>query len=169
MKKIIVFIALMFLVSVAGVYAAPASLDEGDTQAYTAIVPSMAAIAAWVEDFKVSYNDNGVYQAVADVFGDGRTPEEILINALDVEGINPQNLVAALYCAGAKPDDIRVATEDAGISEMILVAGFETAKTVCGDEIADTQAYTPTGPNFAGVPGGSNGGNVFGSSSGFTN
>ena len=167
MKKIIILICLVFLVSIGGAYAAPAGPDEGDTQAYTAIVPSMAAIAAWVEGFKVSYNDNGVYQAVADVFGDGRTPEEILINALEVEGINPQNLVAALYCAGAKPEDIRVAADDAGVSDMILVAGFETAKTVCGDEIADTQAYTPTGPNFASVPGGNGGGNIYGSPSAF--
>ena len=169
MKKIIVLICVMFLVSVTGVYADSTRPDDGDTQAYTAIVPSMAAIAEWVEDFKVSYNDNGVYQAVAEVFSDGHGPDEILANALNVEGINPQNLVAALYCAGAKPDDIRVAAEDSGISEMILVAGFETAKTVCGDEIADTQAYTPTGPNYAGVPGGGGGGNNYGSPSGFTN
>ena len=169
MKKIIVSICLVFLVSVAGAFAAPVAPGEGDTQAYTAIVPSMAAIAEWVADFKTSYNENGIYQAVAEVVGDGHTPEEIFTNGLDVEGINPQNLVAALYCAGAKSEDIRFAAEDAGISEMILVAGFETAKTVCGDEIADTQAYTPVGPNFATVPGGGGGSNIYGSPSGFTN
>ena len=168
MKKIIVSICLMLLVSVAGAFAAPVAPGVTDTQAYTAIVPSMAAIAEWVADFKTSYDKNGIYQAVAEVFEDGRTPDEIVPNGLDIE-VNPQNLVAALYCAGAKHDDIRVASVDAGISDMIFVAGFETAKTVCGDTFVDTQAYTPLGPNFSGVPGGDIGGNVYGSSSGFTN
>ncbi len=169
MKKIILIVSLIFLASVTGVYAAAPDTNKGDAQPYTAIVPSMAAIAEWVQDFKTSYNENGIYQAVSEVFEDGRTPEEIVVHALNVEGINPQNLVAALYCAGAKPDDIRLASEDAGISEMILVAGFETAKTVCGDDLADTQAYTPIGPNFAGVPGGGGTGTTYGSPSTFTN
>ena len=162
MKKIIVMIGLVFLVSVAGAYAAPTSSKTDDTQSYTAIVPSMGAISEWVADFTKSYNENGIYQAVAEVFEDGRTPEEIVTHA-QVEGVNPQNLVAALFCAGAKPEDIRSASEGAGFSEMIVVAGFETAKTVCGDEIADTQAYTPIGPNFAGIPDGGDGGRTYGS------
>ena len=170
MKKIIVMVSLVLLASVTGLYAAsPSGPDQEDVQPYTAIVPSMAAISEWVEDFVTSYNENGIYQAVAEVFEDGRTPEEIVMNALEVEGLNPQNLVAALYCAGAKHEDIRAAAEDAGISEMIVAAGFKTAKTVCGDELADTQAYTPVGPSFAGVPGGGGGTSTYGSPSGFPN
>ncbi len=169
MKRLIIIVSLMFLTSVTCSFAAPAGQDDGDTQSYTAIVPSMAAIAEWVSNFTTSYNENGIYQAVAEVFEDGRTPDEIVTNALEVEGLNPQNLVAALYCAGAKHEDIRTSAENAGISEMILVAGFQTALTVCGDEIADTQAYTPVGPGFAGVPDGGNNGRTYGSPSGFTN
>ena len=166
MKKTLAILVTIFLVSVSGVQAAPSSTQGGDAQPYTAIVPGVAAIAEWVADFTATYNEHGIYQAVAEVFEEGRTPEEIAANALEVEGVNPQNLVAALYCAGAKPEDIRAASEDLGISEMILVAGFETAKTVCGDEITDTQAYTPVGPSFAGVPGGGgDGGRVYGSPS----
>ncbi len=169
MKRLIIIVSLMFLASVTCSFAAPSGQDEGDTQSYTAIVPSMAAISEWVANFTTSYNENGIYQAVAEVFEDGRTPDEIVTNALEVEGLNPQNLVAALYCAGAKHEDIRASAENAGISEMIIVAGWNTAITVCGDEIADTQAYTPVGPAFAGVPGGGNNGRSFGSPSGFTN
>jgi hypothetical protein len=167
MKKLISIIALASLVVATGAYAAPANSGQGDTQSYTAIVPSMAAIAVWVADFTSSYNENGIYQAVAEVFEEGRTPDEIVSYVSDVEGVNPQNLIAALYCAGAKHEDIRAAAENVGISEMILVAGFETAKTVCGDEIADTQAYTPLGPNFSSVPDGGSSGVTFGSPSEF--
>ena len=80
MKKIIIVIAVVLMTSVSGAYAAPV----GDTQPYTAIVPSMGAIAEWVADFTESYNENGVYQAVSEVFDEGRTPEEILANALDL-------------------------------------------------------------------------------------
>ncbi len=160
MKKLIALGITVFFVSVSGGYAASSSSQggAGDTQSYTAIVPGMAAIAEWVAEFADTYRKHGIYQAVAEVFEEGLTPEEIAENALSVEGVNPQNLVAALYCAGANPEDVRAASEEVGISEMILVAGFETAKTVCGDEITDTQAYTPAGPSFAGVPGGGGGG-----------
>lgn len=168
MKKLLFIICFVLMVSVTGAYAAPAGSGQSDTQSYTAIVPSMAAIAEWVEDFVASYNENGIYQAVAEVFDDGHTPLEITVNALKVEGLNPQGLVAALYCAGAKHDDIRMASEESGISEIILVAGFETAKTVCGDNLQDTQAYTPVGLSFS-IPGGNGGGTVYGSPDGFTN
>ncbi len=169
MKKIITVVALVFLTSVPASYAAATSSNTGDAQPYTAIVPGTAAISGWVANFVSTYDKHGIYQAVADVFKEGHTPDEITTNALDnIENINPQNVVAALYCAGAKPEDIRAACKESGISEMILIAGFETAKTVCGDAITDTQAYTPTGPNFAGIPGGGGGeGMAYGSPSGF--
>lgn len=167
MKKMIIVLSLVFLASVTGVYAAPATADKGDAQPYTAIAPSVTAIVEWVADFAKTYNEQGIYKAVADVFEEGRTPGEIVPNSLAVEGMNPQNLVAALYCAGAKPEDIRAATADSGISEMILVAGFEEAKTVCGDALTDTQAYTPIGSSFAGVPDGSDGGRTYGSPAAF--
>lgn len=169
MKKIIIVVALAFLTSASASYAAVTTgPHEGDAQPYTAIVPGTAAISGWVANFISTYDKHDIYQAVADVFKEGHSPDEITTNALNIKGINPQNLVAALYCAGAKPEDIRVASENAGISEMILIAGFETAKTVCGDAITDTQAYTPVGPSFAGIPGGGGGeGMAYGSPSSF--
>ncbi len=71
--------------------------------------------------------------------------------ALELEGLNPQNLIKALYCAGAKGQDIREAAEKYNISEMILAAGFKKSKAECSDMVADAQAYTPVGlgPSFA--------------------
>ncbi len=68
MKKLILIVGLVFLVAATGVYAAPNSSNQGDSQAYTSIVPSMAAITVWVADFTTSYNENGIYQAVAEIF-----------------------------------------------------------------------------------------------------
>ena len=170
MKKLMTLFAFAFLVAATGVYAAPANSDQDDTQPYTAIVPSMAAIAEWVSNFTKSYNENGIYQAYAqEVAEEGITPEEAFPEIMNVEGINPQNLVAAAYCAGAKHENIRAASANVGIPEMIIVKGWETAMTVCGEEIADTQAYTPMGPGYSGVPGGSETGYTYGSPSGFVN
>lgn len=164
MKKLMTIVAFVFLVSATGVYAAP---DKDDSQPYTAIVPSIAAIAEWVADFTKSYNENGIYVAFEETVEVGIPLEESFPEIMNIEGINPQNLVAAAYCAGAKHEDVRSASVDVGIPEMIVVKGWETAMTVCGDEIADTQAYTPLGPGFSGVPGGSETGYTFGSPSGF--
>ena len=169
MKKLLFIVGLVSLVAATGVYAAPANSDKSDAQPYTAIVPSMAAISEWVADFTKSYNENGIYQAVAEIFEDGLTPEESFPEIMNVKGINPQNLVAAAYCAGAKHEDIRKASEDVGIPDMIIKKGWETAMTVCGDDIAATQAYTPLGPGFSDVPGGSTSGYSYGSPSGFGN
>ncbi|MCF8056753.1 MAG: hypothetical protein K9K37_08950 [Desulfocapsa sp.] len=169
MKKFLTIVGLVSLVAATGVYANPANSDKGDSQSYTAIVPSMAAIAEWVADFTTSYNENGIYQAVAEIFKEGVTPEEAFPQIINVEGVNPQNLVAAAYCAGAKHEDIRSASESVGIPEMIVVAGWETAKTVCGEEIAATQAYTPLGPGYSGVPAGTTTSHSYGSPSGFVN
>ena len=164
MKNYIIIIATILLMAVGTPYV------KADTQSYTAITPSILIIAEWVADFGSIYDEVGVYQAVANVFEKGKTPQEITAAALDIEGLNPQSLVAALYCAGANSEDIRQTCEEFGISEMILVAGFETAKTVCGDGIADTQAYTRalSAVNFAGVPSGGGGGGTYGSPNTFT-
>jgi len=169
MKKLLFIISFVLMVSVTGAFAAPAGPGPADTQSYTAIVPSMAAIAEWVGDFVKSYNENGVYVAVEEVVDGGYTPLEITVTAMEqIEGINPNGLVAALFCAGAKYDEIRLASIEAGISDMIMLSGFETAKTVCGDNLQDTQAY-PVGISFSTVTGGNGGGQVYGSSDAFTN
>ena len=165
MKRLIIIVSLMFLASVTCSFAAPASQDDGDTQSYTAIVPSMAAISEWVANFTDSYHENGIYQAVAEVFEEGISPDEAFPQIINVEGVNPQNLVAAAYCAGAKHEDIRVASENVGISEEMVAAGFRTAMTVCGEEIADTQAYTPSPIFFTSLPDGGNNGRSYGSPS----
>ena len=110
------------------------------------------ALADWIEDFNVNLDTQGIEVAVAKALEEGKTPTEIVDRATQIEGLNPQNVLKALYCEGAAGDDIKIAADTAGISELILLAAFDKSVAECGDAVADSQAYTPVGPRFAGVP-----------------
>ncbi len=117
------------------------------------------ACAEWMVDFRDTYSTEGIDKAVEKALKDGRNPDLIVEVGLEIEGLNPQNLVRALYCAGASGQDIRAAAEKWKISEPIVVAGYKKSIDECGDRVADSQAYTPvaTGPSFA-TPSGGRGG-----------
>jgi hypothetical protein len=117
------------------------------------------ACAEWMVDFKNTYAKEGVDKAVVNALKEGKSPEAIVELGVEIEGLNPQNLIRALYCAGANGQDVRTAAEKYSISEPILVAGYKKAIDECGDRVADSQAYTPvaTGPSFATPVGGRSG------------
>ena len=108
------------------------------------------ACAEWLVDFRDTYVSEGIDKAVENALKDGTTPDLIVENGLDLEGLNPQNLIKALYCAGARGQDIREAAEKYNISEAIIAAGFKKSVAECADQVADSQAYTPAnrGPSF---------------------
>lgn len=113
------------------------------------------AFAEWKVDFLEKYKKEGIDQAVLGAIQQGALPVEIVENGLQLEGLNPQNLIKALYCAGANGADITEAAKQYEISDLILSAGFEKATQECSDQIADAQAYTPAAigsPRFGGVP-----------------
>ena len=112
------------------------------------------AFADWIEDFNVNLDTQGIEVAVAKALEEGKTPAEIVDRAIQVAGLNPQNVLKALYCEGAAGDDVKSAADGAGISDLILLAAFDKSVAECGDQVADSQAYTPvaTGPRFAGMP-----------------
>jgi hypothetical protein len=121
---------------------------------------STMAFAEWLEDFDNSNAEKGIEVAVADAIKAGITPEVITKHALTIQELNPQNIVKALYCSGANGQDVRAAAEKHGISELIITAGFQNSVEECGDQVADTQAYSenaPRRPSFAGTPSGSGG------------
>ncbi|MBU1564282.1 MAG: hypothetical protein KJ630_01475 [Proteobacteria bacterium] len=117
------------------------------------------ASAEWIVDFRDTYSAEGIDKAVENALKDGKNPEIIVEIGLEIEGLNPQNLVRALYCAGASGQDIRAAAEKWQIAEPIIAAGYKKSIDECGDRVADSQAYTPvgTGPSFATPRGGRNG------------
>lgn len=121
---------------------------------------STAACAEWPEDFDKSNAEKGIEVAVADAIKSGITPDAITEHALKIPELNPQNLVKALYCSGANGQDVRAAAEKHGITELIITAAFQNSVEECGDQVADTQAYSenaPRRPSFAGTPAGSGG------------
>lgn len=125
------------------------------------------AHADWVENFYSLFKSKGIEPAVTQALKEGNGPKAIISEGLKLDGLNPQNLLKALYCAGAKGDDIKVASDEAGISDILLVAAYEKSVAECGDKLADTQAYTPVGPSFAGIPSPGTGGKSYGSPSAF--
>jgi len=106
--------------------------------------------AEWKVDFRDTYASKGIDQAVIDALKDGADPDSIVVSGLDLEGLNPQNLVMALYCAGVKGQDIRDAAANHDSSELIVTAGYKKSVVECSDVVADSQAYTPVAKGFSG-------------------
>ncbi|MBU0961280.1 MAG: hypothetical protein KKD01_09025 [Proteobacteria bacterium] len=118
----------------------------------TSITASLA-FAAWNDNFQATYQKEGIDKAVIAALEEGIDPNAIIVVGQALEGLNPQNLLKALYCAGADGNDIGKAALDNGISELILTAAYEKSVEECKDQMADTQPYTPVrGPNFVGMP-----------------
>lgn len=116
------------------------------------------ASAEWKVDFRDIYVAEGIDKAVENALKDGKNPDTIVEVGVQIEDLNPQNLIRALYCAGASGQDVRAAAEKYNITEGIVAAGYKKSIDECGDRVADSQAYTPvaTGPSFSTPSGGSN-------------
>ena len=122
---------------------------------------SSISVAADVE-LQKRYNTIGIDNLVVELLKEGISPDAIVKDCIEIEGLNPQNLVKALYCAGVAGEDARKASEKYGISEPMIVAGYKKSIDECGDRVEDSQAYTPvsSGPSFAGPSAGRSGSSV---------
>ena len=122
------------------------------------LVTCSFALADWTENFAADYQELGVDQAVLNAMKDGGSPEQIVQVGMQVEGLNPVQLVQSLYCAGASGPDIEQAAFNAGLSGLIISAAYEESVASCADAVVDTQAYTPAdtrtyASDFAGTTG----------------
>ena len=123
-------------------------------------------IGDYLKTFLENYKKSGIDMAAELALKDGIPPDAVLETGLTLEDLNPQNLIKAMYCAGYKGNDIKKASDQFKVSDMILVAGFKKSREECSDVVTDTQAYTPlAGPSFSGIP--SPGGDSFASPSTF--
>ncbi len=139
---------------------------------FFSLLIASVAYADWIDNFISRYRSEGIIPAVTQALKEGNGPEAIINEGLKLQELNPQNLVMALYCGGVTGDDVRAAANNAGISDMLVVAAFEQSVVECGDQVADTQAYTPANTNnassFAGIPApGVSGGSSYASPSTF--
>jgi hypothetical protein len=94
--------------------------------------------------------DLGTAVEVALAFG--TSVDAIIKQALQTEGVNPQQLLLALLQSGANSQDLTRAAKDNGISDLIIVASIKDFKS----EKSDAQAYTApedTAPNVIPGPG----------------
>lgn len=115
--------------------------------------------------FNRLYRDSGLDDAVLAVVKEGVHPEAIVKDGMQIEEINPANLVKALYCAGVQGADVRDASKKNGISEAMVAAGYKKSLAECKEAFSgndQTQAFTPvaTGTGFVSVSSGDNSGNV---------
>ncbi len=125
------------------------------------LLTTTLAYAEWLINFRDTFLKEGIDNAVVVAMKDGASPDMIVENGLQLEGLNPSNLVKALYCAGAQGKDIRAAAEKWQISELLVAAGYKRSIAECGDKVADSQPFTPvgTGTGFVSInPGGGGGG-----------
>jgi hypothetical protein len=113
------------------------------------------ALADWIEDFSVNNKNQGIEVAVSEALKAGMNPTMIVDEGLKLAGVNPQQILKALYCEGSDGDDVKAAADSAGISDIILVSAFKNSIAECGDAVADSQAYTPVTQRvrFSGMPG----------------
>ena len=114
------------------------------------LLSSSLACASWLDDFTSIFQNEGIDQAVEEALKEGATPDVVVENGLQLEGLNPSNLIKALYCAGAKGQDIKEAALDAELSQLVITAGYQQSIAECGDRVADAQPFTPvaTGTSF---------------------
>ena len=118
------------------------------------ILSVTCVLAAWLDDFRSIFQKEGIDEAVVEALKLGVTPDSIMETGLQFEELNPQNLVKAMYCGGIRGDDIRSAGQKFDVSDIIIVAGYKKSVEECGDQIVDTQAYTPVASvvSFVGAP-----------------
>ena len=109
---------------------------------FLVLLVASVAMATWITDFQDNYDSSGIDKAVVYALEDGATPDAIVANGLQLDGLNPQNLIMALYCAGANGEDIRAAAKHWEISREVIAAGYKKAIEECDNVIVDSQAYT---------------------------
>ena len=102
------------------------------------------SVAASATNIQEIYDRVGIEPIVNDMLKDGVQVNTIVVDSLTINGLNPQNLIKALYCLGAKHKDIIEASEKNGISDVVLAAGYKKYVAECSGSVADNQAYTQT-------------------------
>jgi len=107
------------------------------------LMTSTLAFAEWFVDFENTFKQNGIDDAVEQAMEEGIGPNQIVENGVGLEGLNPTNLIKALYCAGAPGQDVKAAAQQYGISDLLIAAGYKKSIAECGERVTDVQPFTP--------------------------
>ena len=110
------------------------------------VVSSLAFATTWHEKFVSNYSELGIDLAVEKaVQEDQKTPDQIIKIALPIEGLEKEILIKALFCSGAKPEDVNNDAIKNDISEEIINDGYQLALTECSRRMEEYFNYTPVG------------------------
>jgi len=116
---------------------------------------AISAQANWISNFYKTYTGKGIDYAVGDALKEGKSPEEIVKIGIIIDGLSSQELIRALYCEGAKGDDIRAAAKKFDISEKTLVTGYKKNIDECykktSESISKTYSSVYAGRNLPNV------------------
>jgi hypothetical protein len=107
---------------------------------------SSLVLADVADDFKITYQQQGMKQAVVNALQEGVAPSLIIDAGLKQDDLDRVLLVQLLYCAGGSVFDIWHVGIGAGISAVTMAAGYEKSVAECGKEVVDTWGYTPVTP-----------------------
>ncbi len=108
------------------------------------------AFADWLIDFQDVEREEGIDVAVVGAMKDGAANPDMIVEAgLQIDGMNPTNLIKALLCAGAKGADVRSAAEKWKLSDLVIEAGFKKYPTECSDAQAFSDGQLPGFVNLA--------------------
>ena len=114
---------------------------------------SVTALAEWPADFSAAYEKNGIDDAVVQALSRGIAPKQIIATALKIPGLEQVQLIKALYCALAQPEDIQIAAEKNKISKETIAKGYELALGQCSRQMEERmnadQTLTPRFPKTA--------------------
>ncbi len=134
---------------------------------FTMMTGTHLTYANWKNTFTDTYIDLGIDDAVVFALKDGISPYFILKEGLVFDGLNPVNIIKALYCAGAKGEDIGKAAKRLEIDSLVLTSGYRKYIVECSEGMADSQAFTSgSKTGFVSLDG--SGGGTVASPSGFT-
>ena len=123
------------------------------------------AMAAPTGNFQNMVTNQGMEQAVVAAMAEGQSVNDIMIEAMAIEGINPAAIMTALLNAGAALADVTASAAHNNVSTQVIAAVRQQHTTrAANGEGGDTQAFTPANNRrgvaaipTAGVPGGGGG------------
>lgn len=107
------------------------------------LMTSTLAFAEWFVDFEDTFRQKGIDDAVEQAMEEGVGPNPIVETGVRFEGLNPTNLIKALYCAGAPGQDVKAAARQYGISDLLIAAGYKKSVAECSEKLVDAQPFTP--------------------------
>ena len=110
----------------------------------------------WSQTFRETYAAKGVDEAVVNALSSGITPDQILKTGLPIVGLQPAELIKALFCALVPPAYIYDAATVNSVKDETVLEGYELALAQCAEAMEEKENSAPVflpGQQPAGIGG----------------